>query len=146
VFCKCSTLYMSILLFCVSFQKNKKRRKSGLRGVSLRKHNDRTSRSLVKVVCCVVLVPRAAGRIGLRVHSVRSGRPLAVVSSCPVALLSLVVDSPARQVDRAPIMGCLVLFPIGRERPQFYTLNIGPLGLESLPLSHCPHRDSVSAE
>jgi hypothetical protein len=37
-------------------------------------------------------------------------------------------------------MGCQVLFPIGRERPQFYTLNFGPSGLESLPATHRPHR------
>jgi hypothetical protein len=37
-------------------------------------------------------------------------------------------------------MGCPVLFPIGRELPQFYTLNFGPSGLESLPVSHRPHR------
>jgi hypothetical protein len=46
----------------------------------------------------------------------------------------------ARQVDRAPIVGCLALFPIGRERPQFYALNFGPSGLESLPATHRPHQ------
>jgi hypothetical protein len=84
------------------------------------------------------------GRAGLalQVHSVRTSRPLAKVdfsSSLPSFFRSPPVLA-ARQVDREPIMGCLVLFPIERERPQFNSLNFGPSGLESLPATRRPRR------
>jgi hypothetical protein len=79
----------------------------------------------------------------VRPWQLAENRPLGEVVSSSSPRPSFSRSPPvfvARQADRAPIMGCPILFPIEREHPQFYTLNFGPSGLESLPATHRSHR------
>jgi hypothetical protein len=102
--------------------------------------SDKPATGKSRMFASVALLPLSAGDDILRVHSVGQADHWLIVYSRRPSFSRSPSVFVARQVDRATIMGCPVLFPVGRERPQFYSLNFGTSGLESLPVTRLPHR------